>query len=68
VSAAMIQNWFNALKPVIKQIKHYNIYNFDETSFILRQQSSRTSLIRRKTARAELADTRESLTGQSPAV
>jgi hypothetical protein len=42
VSAAMMQNWFDALEPVIKQIKHYNIYNFDETGFILGQQSSRT--------------------------
>jgi hypothetical protein len=57
-----MQNWFNALELVIKQIKHYNIYNFDETGFILGQQSSCISLIRRKRARAELADTRESLT------
>jgi hypothetical protein len=62
VSAAMMQNWFDALEPVIKQIKHYNIYNFDETGFILGQQSSRTSLIGRKRARAELAETQESLT------
>lgn len=62
VSAAMMQNWFDALELVIKQIKHCNIYNFDETGFILGQQSFRTSSIGRKRACAELADTRESLT------
>jgi hypothetical protein len=62
VSAAMMQHWFDSLEPVIKQIKHGNIYNFDETGFILGQQPSRTRSIGRKKARAEVSSTRESLT------
>jgi hypothetical protein len=61
VSAAIMQHWFDGLEPVIKQIKHGNIYNFDETGFILGQQPSRTRSIGRKRARAEV-DERESLT------
>jgi hypothetical protein len=58
----MMQHWFNSLEPVIKQIKHSNIYNFDKTGFILGQQPSRTRSISRKKARAEVSSTRESLT------
>ena len=47
VSAAMILNWFDGLELVIKKIKHYNIYNFDESGFMLGQQASRTSSIGR---------------------
>ena len=54
MSAAMIQNWFGGLEPVIKNIKHYNIYNFDESGFMLGQQASRTSSIGRQRARAEV--------------
>ena len=50
----MIQNWFGGLEPVIKNIKHYNIYNFDESGFMLGQQASRTSSIGRQRARAEV--------------
>jgi hypothetical protein len=57
-----MQNWFDGLEPVIKQIKHYNIYNFNETGFVLGQQPFRTSSIGRKRARAEIPNTRESLT------
>jgi hypothetical protein len=32
-TAASMQHWFDGLEPLIKQIKHYNIYNFDETGF-----------------------------------
>jgi len=54
VSAAAIQNWFDGLEPVIKKIKHYNIYNFDESGFMLGQQASRTSSVGRQRARAEV--------------
>jgi hypothetical protein len=47
---------------VIKQGKHSNIYNFDETGFILGQQPSYTRSIGRKRARAEVSSTQESLT------
>jgi hypothetical protein len=57
-----MQHWFDGLEPVIKQMKHHNIYNFDETGFVLGQQPSRTSSIGRRRARAEIPDTRESLT------
>jgi DDE superfamily endonuclease len=54
VTAAMVQNWFDGLEPIIKKIKHYNIYNFDESGFMLGQQPSRTRSIGRQRARAEV--------------
>jgi hypothetical protein len=62
LTAAEIQNWFDGLEPVIRQIKHYNIYNFDETGFQLGQQPNRSKSIGRRSARIEKANTRESLT------
>ncbi|KAJ5364937.1 uncharacterized protein N7496_010650 [Penicillium cataractarum] len=65
ITAAEMQHWFDGLEPVIRQVKHYNIFNFDETGFILGQQASRSHSIGRKgarQARSEKADTREMLT------
>jgi hypothetical protein len=49
-----MQDWFDGLEPIIKKIKHYNIYNFDESGFMLGQQPSRTRSIGRQRARAEI--------------
>jgi hypothetical protein len=54
VTGALMQDWFDGLEPIIKKIKHYNIYNFDESGFMLGQQPSRTRSIGRQRARAEI--------------
>ena len=42
------------IEPVIKKIKHYNIYNVDKGGFILRQQAYRTRSVSRHHAQAKV--------------
>ena len=56
-----IQDWYEGLGRGIAKVKHHNIYNFDETGFILGQQPGCVCVIGRRRSRVPIPDTRELL-------
>lgn len=62
IDPAETQHWFDRLEPIIKATKTHNIYNFDETGFILGETKRQRVISRQKRPQAASDCTRESLT------
>ena len=62
IDPAETQHWFDRLEPIINAIKTHNIYNFDETGFILGETRRQKVISQQKRPQVASDCTRESLT------